>query len=809
MNKDFPPLSLSTPQTYNRRKSPTPRQIPVSPEMIEKRRLIAAELHQQIDPLSRRLSEMSDEERKAVFYKLEHESTLPMSGTGLKPLTEPSKNVTLAIPRTDSLEALRNKIEVFGEGDLKQGRPQNAELAINLKTISEGQPQDRLSDSLFERYEELIQEPIVIFEVEILSLKQGPNQQRQEIRGILNEIQEEIQNDAQLRILEHEEIKGTCRAVIRCSGKSFQTFVEDKRWHVKLSWFDARPQFKLFESILREFKIEDLEEITGPPEDSPIVCIVDSGVTPGNPFLEPVTKEDLVRCFLDPARYDEFDQKGHGSGVASLAAYYALNISNKAENRGKIWIASARILDENNGCDLRLFSKMLREVVETFVPLGIKIFNLSINAVNQIWNARSRRTIPRKSWTARAIDKLCREFDIVFVISSGNLSTDSIDDYFQNGETYPEYFGNQDSSILDPAQSALALTVGSVAASTLVVQKRLANEYPIADSHHPSPFTRCGPGIRREIKPELVEYGGNFLTDENKYVYPNVGTNILMATNKLTPAITTDCGTSFATPRVSHKIALIMSDLQAMGLNPISAPILKAFAVNSASYGFLKADLKKFQDDMDGVLRKHWQNILGYGLPSEIRATYCNDYSVLLFFQGVLESDRVAFFDIPVPENLADANYGPKRLAITLAYSPEVQRWGLEDYLGTNLKWRLFRGDTDREEIVAAMSTEFDDEIPEEDLPELPNEMKNSRFGFNLRSRGTVQHDVFEWNRHQREYSANHYTLAIASFERWNRSRPEPVPYGLVVRLEDQTSSAKIYTEIQNALIGVQVEVEV
>ena len=213
----------------------------------------------------------------------------------------------------------------------------------------------------------------------------------------------------------------------------------------------------------------------------------------------------------------------------------------------------------------------------------------------------------------------------------------------------------------------------------MVAQTKLVNEFPVAKLNHPSPFTRIGPGIKKEIKPELVEYGGNLVIDGNKDTFSNVGTNIVMASNKLSPAITTSCGTSFAAPRVAHKLALVMSDLQSLGIRNVSAPLLRALIVNSASYDFLGEDLSEFIETIDGVQAKHWQNILGYGQPDDVLATYCDDYSVLLFFQGEIESDKVMFFDIPVPEKLADAVDGTKQLSITLAFSPEVKNGELKN----------------------------------------------------------------------------------------------------------------------------------
>ena len=70
------------------------------------------------------------------------------------------------------------------------------------------------------------------------------------------------------------------------------------------------------------------------------------------------------------------------------------------------------------------------------------------------------------------------------------------------------------------------------------------------------------------------------------------------------------------------------------------------------------------------------------------------------------------------------------------------------------------------------------------------------------RSRGTVQHATYEWSQHRSEYSASHYTLAIAAYKRWAR-KVEKVPLAVVVRLEDLGHRVPIYTRVR-----ARVEVE-
>lgn len=804
MNNEFLPLSIPAPQITDRRKE-RPRPIPIEPERLLRRQEIARRLVNQIDPLSQSLHQMSEEERQAVFYKLEHESPVDLTGTDLKALAEQSDNFTLAVPKSDTLEKFAGKIQAFGTGELRAGHAPNEQLA-RLVNILRGDPKDRLSQALFEKYDQLVQQEWVICEIEMVSLARGKCQKRRELQQIRQAIEQAFASGTNGNFFEHEEVAGTCRAVIRCSGQLFEALVERREWLTRISWFDARPEFETFHTVLQDFSVDALGTIESPPDTAPIVCIVDSGVTSGNPFLTPVSRTDLFRSFLGNAPRQPSDEVGHGSGVASLAAYYALNMQHDATNIGRVWVASARVLDANNEVEEeRLFSKVLAEVVDTFVPLGIRIFNLSVNVINRMWNREAKRTVPRQSWIARTIDRLSREKDIVFVVSTGNILKHDVRSYILDDKPYPAYFSNEDATLLDPAQAALALTVGAIAPGTLLVGPAGAAT-AIAERNQPSPFTRCGPGINREAKPELVDYGGNYVHDPvGGQVRSNPGTDVMMASHQLTPSIAHDSGSSFAAPRVAHKLAMVLADLQILGVNPISAPLLKAFLVNSANCERLGQEFERFRQDMDAIQPNLWRSVIGYGLADAHYATDCDTFSVVLYYQGTLEPDRVAYFDVPVPAILTDADDGTKRLTVTLVHAPEVQRWGLERYLGTTMKWRLFRGDVDREEIIAAMSVE--DGGSGEEEPQRPGELPG-KLRVTRRSRGCVQHDVIEWSRHQAHYSDGTYTLAVASYRKWTR-KVDPIPYAVVVRLEDTTRTTQdVYVEVQNILAQIEVQAQ-
>jgi hypothetical protein len=801
VNEEYPPIQFSPPQIAERRKE-RPHSVPVSQEEIARRAEVVRRLKDQIEPLSQRLRVMSEDERRAVLFKLEHELPVPLVGTGLKAISEPSANVTLAIPTASDLDRLSARLDQYEQTAPTEKRfIPNATLATRLQTIAEASPTDRLSSELLERYNELIRQDWVMCEIEMLSVARGKRQRRDELSGIRNELMNVFRARTRGEIFEHEEIKGTTRAVIRCTGEVFRELVEGREWQRRITWFEGRPTFESFQTTNLRFNIEQLGRFISPPGDASAVCVIDSGVTQGNAFLQPVVDEELLRSFLRRAPNNPYDQIGHGSGVASLVAYYALNVAEGGENQARVWVASARILNEHNQIeDERLFSVILRDVVRHFAPLGIKIFNLSVNDFNLSWNQNAKRTTPRRSWTARAIDQISHEYDVIFVVSTGNLVIVEVNDFLKNEKTYPAYFMDEDASVRDPGQAALALTVGSIAPTTLLVGPD-GRTRALAEIGHPSPFTRTGPGIRGEIKPELVDYGGNFaLQEEMRRVRTNPGLDVVMATHELTPALTRGSGTSFAAARVSHKLARILSDLRIAGVDP-SAALLRAFAVNSARQPISSDELVAFAEELSEPA--HSRHLFGYGMSDSQRATDCGPYTVVLFHQGHIEPDSILFFDVPIPANLANTNRGKKRLTVTVVYTPEVQRWGLEEYLSTGLKWRMFRGNVARDQIVAAMSSETDENIDEgaagDEAPdELPFEL-----GINGRSRGTVQHDVYEWTLHRVGYSEHAYTLAVTAYERWKRATPPPVPLAILVRFEETTESVEVYAEM-NASVETQ-----
>ena len=326
---------------------------------------------------------------------------------------------------------------------------------------------------------------------------------------------------------------------------------------------------------------------------------------------------------------------------------------------------------------------------------------------------------------ARTIDQLSREHGVVFVTITGNILPADVQDLLVHTQ-YPDYLGSPAAKLLDPGHAALAVTVGSIAHSSRVI---VAPGIPIAQENQPSPFTRTGPGFAKSVKPDFVERGGNLVRDPQLGVRHNVGTNVVMASNRLTPPLQHSHGTSFAAPRVANHLVVI-----AQGLRPViprpTAPLLRAFLALSA----------ELPSNSPLVTADELLNTVGYGLPDGSRATNCAGHSVILYFEGSLKADQVALFRIPVPVEIKESGHAKKRIVVAVATAPPVQTWGVAEYLGANFKFRLFRGDKSINDIAGMMQREEEEQnlpanIKVEDLP--------SALGIRRRSVGTLQRDVF------------------------------------------------------------------
>ena len=793
MNPQYPPLALSSP-TIRQRRRERPPFIQLPAVAISERTEKCLILRAALADIAHAARQLSPEQRRAVFLKLRHDrplTKLDLKGTGLVLMAPSAETESLVVPRKENLDKLDERLRKFGEDQISE-RPKGAEFVTAVTSISVADSKDRLSPELAAEYDALVREQFVIYEIEVASFAMQSSTRGREVTATLEELRQFL-GAVDGRIYETDFAGAGARAVLSSTGAKLQALVEDPRWWRRIVFFDKRPHFQTFQSIYQDFTISNTN-VTAPPADSETICIVDTGVAAANPFLEGVLRTSISRSFVDGFAPDT-DPVGHGSGVASLAAYYQIDITPGGANTASAFVASARITNDAGELDTpytdedgvqrvreaRLLSNILKDVVQHFRPLGVRVFVLSFNIVGHIWSQATQQLVPRNSWVARRIDQLSKEHDVVFVAITGNITPSDIQDFSQR-RAYPRYLVQPLAKVLDPGQAALAVTVGSIAQSERVV---VAPAVPIARENQPSPFTRTGPGFDGSIKPDFVERGGNLVSDPHMGVRHNIGTNVVMASGQLTPPLQHGNGTSFAGPRVANQLSTIIRDLRPIVPEP-SAPLLRAFLALSAN-----TPSNSPLSDLDEYL-----SAVGYGLPDAARATDCAGHSIVLFHDGELLANQVALFRVPVPVEIRDSGRALKRIAVAVATAPPVQAWGVAEYLGAQLKFRLFRGDNPIEEIVSMMQREDGEEnvasaTQVQDLP--------CKLGIRRRSVGTLQRGLFEWNDHDPAYSTNDYILGVSlSAASWCKANPPSIPIGFAIRVEDTSGTCQqLYARVR------------
>jgi hypothetical protein len=464
-----------------------------------------------------------------------------------------------------------------------------------------------------------------------------------------------------------------------------------------------------------------LDQTQEPDEKDPMLCVVDSGVVSGHPFLRNwvVAERDF-----DTGENTEVDQNGHGTSVAGLGVYGDVaNCIETASWQPKVRICSAKVLrNEENPSDpsrpRAVFPDQNR--IEHTIELairhfsdewGCRVFNLSVG--DDLAPYEGGRQFP---W-AEKLDELARELDVVIIVAAGNRypevpATDGTREQIQRAvrdqTLTPEH------RVCNPGTAALAITVGSIVrndATTIRLGERtlsIADAVPGSPRGGPSPFTRTGPGCsyrkdNESMKPELADYGGN-------YALQRMGTNDLrwndwhflvgeptIIREQDGRFIGSRTGTSFSCPHVAHAASLAERSLEQLFGKPASANLIRALVASTAS---IPACGVEWLVDEQTALR-----LVGYGQPTLDRVVWSSERSVQLVTESEIEEDKLHFYQIPIPPSFL-ATRGGRGITVALAHDPPV-RSSRKEYLARTMFVDVLQGLTTQE--VSLYKAKFHD----------------------------------------------------------------------------------------------------
>lgn len=445
---------------------------------------------------------------------------------------------------------------------------------------------------------------------------------------------------------------------------------------------------------------EPLPEHTTPTGSEPIVVVVDSGVLPGHPLLRGWVVDE--RDF-DSGESTAHDRHGHGTQVAGLALYGDVAECLKARAWSpRVMIASAKVLRrDSQGSSAALFPEEHRPeaLVERAIrhfheERGCRVFNLSLGNRDDVY-AGGRQF----AW-AEVLDQLARELGIVIVVAAGNNATPPMP---QGVTTRAEFqacvrdalLTDPSARLCNPATSAIAITVGSVARSA---RPRSRDAFAGAPVGAPAPFSRVGPGYeskptQRAIKPEFVAFGGNYAVraragQQATWVEQDIylgepTTRLNLDGGRPLGAVS---GTSFAVPHVSHAAAWALEavnrSLGSMDANAARALLGVCSATPPCG--------REWVLDPEG--KEGWERLrlVGYGMVDvkRVHGSLAND--ACLVATDVVDEDHWHVYRIPVPAGFGEGR-GRRGVAVALAFDPPV-RASRREYLARTMWVEVLKG---------------------------------------------------------------------------------------------------------------------
>lgn len=347
----------------------------------------------------------------------------------------------------------------------------------------------------------------------------------------------------------------TSAAALSRSMMTINSIAELRRAKETAEFFDEMAlteQRDWHDNILRQLRI-------APPEqNSPYVCLLDTGVNRGHQLLSnSLSPNDLHT--VDPA-WGNDDDDGHGTAQAGVSLLgdltHALSSADVIEVTHRL--ESVKLLPRggSNGNDPRHHGYLTTEAVsrpEITASNRKRVFCMSATAMDQRDRGRP------SAWSA-TIDGLAAdvanggESRRLIVVAAGNIGEERL------WQGYPE--SNSTEGIHDPAQAWNALTVGAYTELVTITDRDAPDYRPIAPSGALSPLSTTSMTWqpRWPLKPDVVLEGGNVARDAMS-AHPLPSLSLLSTHHRpLERLFTTTNATSAASALAAKMAAELMAE---------------------------------------------------------------------------------------------------------------------------------------------------------------------------------------------------------------------------------------------------------
>lgn len=391
-------------------------------------------------------------------------------------------------------------------------------------------------------------------------------------------------------------------------------------------------------------KIDMLVDVSG-GDSEVVIGIIDGGIGNDNPYLTPYIIG--TETYVDK----NYQNHMHASFIASTIQYgNELNELPSDDHRRFKFLDVIAIpnSDEDYGPVDSIGEDELMEIIEEVMEKHssyVKIWNLSLGIPNQICDGSM-------SDLGIFLDYIQDKYSVQVFVSSGNLQILPLRNWPPQDE-----MGERD-RIIAPADSVRAITVGSIALYD--------SDESIVKKDEPSPFSRRGPGANNTIKPDVVDYGGNY---SKTFSVKNHGMK------GMTPAgeVIEGNGTSYSTPRVLRKYATILDEMVEK-----DRLIAKALLIHSARMNYREL----IDNDPNNI--KYY----GFGMPfnDTKNVLQCTKSEITMIFkQKIVQGTHLEMMDFPYPKSLIKDGKCYGEIGMTLVYNPSLDENYGREYCRANI----------------------------------------------------------------------------------------------------------------------------
>jgi hypothetical protein len=754
---------------------------------------------------------------------------------GIEVIAEEENGLLIGSASDINLSELRKKIEKFLaiEGKFKNSAAQ----LWSIDTGTQWRPQQILSETLQARWGNIADDELLVVEVGIscqIKMPESPVRNDHESDGHYDIRQLKYEQKRDLKLLErddkmikredeliklihpyggkiieqYDDLSDSFSVKMELSGKGLKDFVLNFPYVFDVCECE---QFGLHSPNNVATVSPFSAEFAAPKEEAPTICIIDSGIQEKHRLIAPAILTGSAKSYIgNPDDSADYVAGGHGTRVAG-ATLFPKEIPSDGLHQLKYWIQNARILDKDCKVPDAIYAPaVMGEIVRDCVSISnMKLYNLSVNSVSPC-------ALTHMSTWGAAIDKIMFDSDALFIVSSGNISkkgsetNPGILDHFQSGRDYPQYLNNASARVASPGNSMFAITVGSLCISSFEDDSSIS----IGKEDYPSSFTRVGPGMWGSIKPDVVEYGGDFVRRKDSIssvfqlrIIKETSPELVRSTiNGGAPFDRDLVGTSFAAPKAAHILAAIQETLPHGSSN-----LYRALLAQSARW----PEIYRNAQSPAGVLNK-----IGYGVPNLERATSNSEHRITIVNSGTLSAKQADVYNIEIPEQLnrpGDEYSILIEVSVAFTANPRRTRRGTRSYLSTWLDWKSSYLAENKEQFkhrVLNLDHVEAEERPQPDaykerIPWVIGERSNSGIKGVRLNDSTLQKDWAVIESHQLNQS---FAIGVVGHPGWERDANHKVPYSIVVSFEILGKDIPIYNLIRehnNIEIPIEQQVEI